>query len=161
MEKDFEKLKDLIKGINVAMMTTTDDSNELRSRPMATTDIKEEGVLWFFTYKDSPKTREISHHNQVNISYINSDKEQYVSVSGKAVPVTDKHKIDELWTPVLKAWFNEGKDDPNISLLRVELEKAEYWDAPTGVKKTFELAKSYATKDTYNSGDHQKLNFNS
>lgn len=158
MEK-FEKLKDLIKDIHIAMLTTVETDGSLRSRPMATTGIKENNVLWFFTKIDSPKISEIEHDRHVNVNYMDRDKERYISVSGKAAIVKDQNKINELWTPVLKAWF-DSKDDPQVALLRVEVEKAEYWDAPSGkLKQTFEMARTALTGHEYSQGEHEKLNF--
>src|SRR5690606_9006634 len=96
MEK-FEKLKELIKDIHIAMLTTAENDGTLRSRPMATTEIKESNVLWFFTKIDSPKIREIEHDGHVNVNYMDRDKERYISVSGKAMTVRDRNKIEELW----------------------------------------------------------------
>lgn len=158
MEK-FEKLKDLIKDIHIAMLTTAEPDGSLRSRPMATTGIKENNVLWFFTKVDSPKISEIERDGHVNVNYMDRDKERYISVSGTAATVRDKNKIDKLWTPVLKAWF-EGKDDPELGLIRVEVEKAEYWDAPSGkLTQSFEMARTALTGHEYSQGEHEKLNF--
>jgi general stress protein 26 len=158
MDQNFEKLKGLIGKIRVAMLTTI-DNGELRSRPMATTEIAEDGVLWFFTYADSPKTEEISHDGHVNISYADTEKELYVSVSGSAATIRDRNKIDELWNPMYAAWFKNGKDDPNIALLRVEPHLAEFWESPSGLKKQYEMLKSALTNASYDEGDHQKLKF--
>src|SRR3954463_2099466 len=128
---DVQKLAKLIKGIKVAMLTTQDDDGTFRSRPMATQDEEFDGTLWFFTQIDSHKVTEIDRQHQVNLSYADSGDNRYVSISGLATLVRDRAKIDELWSPVLKAWFPDGKDDPNIALLRVDVQKAEYWDAPS------------------------------
>jgi general stress protein 26 len=49
-------------------------------------------------------------------------------VNGEAEIILEKAKIDELWTPVAKIWFKEGKDDPNISIIKVSPTNAYYWD---------------------------------
>ena len=49
-------------------------------------------------------------------------------VNGEAVIKSDKAKIEELWTPVAKIWFKEGKEDPNISVIKVTPTSAYYWD---------------------------------
>ena len=124
------KLNELIKDIQVAMLTTVDDEGALRSRPMATQKPDFDGQLWFFTSGSSPKAREIEREHQVNISYADPDKNRYVSVSGTGQVVYDPAKNKELWTSAYKAWFPQGLDDPNLALLRVDVEKAEYWDSP-------------------------------
>jgi general stress protein 26 len=156
--KDLEKMADLIKDIKVAMLTTTDDEGELRSRPMHTQEIKEDGVLYFFTEEDSPKVHELDSHKKVNISYMDRDDQIYVSVSGNATHIKDKNKIYELWTPYLKAWFPKGKDDPNICLLRVEITKAEYWDTPGNrMVQLVGMAKAAVSGEQYKPGENKKI----
>ena len=156
---DVKKLAKLIKGINVAMMTTRDDDGTLRSRPMQTQNHEFDGTLWFFTQASSHKVDEINHEHQVNLSYAEPSDSRYVSVSGTATLVRDRAKIDELWTPVLKAWFPEGKDDPEVALLRVDVSKAEYWDVPTStIVKLVGFTKAVLTGKQYWPGENEKLN---
>lgn len=123
-----KKLNELIKDIETAMLVTADTDGTLRSRPMGTQQIESDGDLWFFTGKNSSKTHAIEHDQHVNISYSSPKDNRYVSVSGRAEIIEDKKKIEELWNPMLKAWFPEGIDDPNITLIKVNVEQAEFWD---------------------------------
>jgi len=91
-----------------------------------------DGSLWFFTAIDSPKAKEIERRSKVNVSYANRDKQQYVSLSGTARVVRDAAKAAELWEPNAAAWFPKGPSDPNVGLIRVDIESAEYWDSATG-----------------------------
>lgn len=128
------KLHDLVTNINFAMLTTVASDGTLRSRPMSTLQFDTEtGVLWFFTADDSPKTDEIASEHQVGLSYASPDKQDYVSISGRARLTRDHTKIAELWTPMAKLWFPKGIEDPRLALLRVEVEAAEYWDSPSGM----------------------------
>jgi general stress protein 26 len=113
------------------MMTTTEPDGSLHSRPMWNQEADEAGDLWFFTRLSSPKVTEISKDGQVNLGYANPDKNDYVSISGRAEIVRDRAKIEEKWSPPLKAWFPDGKDDPQIALIRVHPDKGEYWDSPS------------------------------
>ena len=156
---DVKKLGKLIKGINVAMMTTRDDDGTLRSRPMQTQNQEFDGTLWFFTQASSHKVDEINHEHQVNLSYAEPSDNRYVSVSGTATLVRDRAKIDELWTPALKAWFPDGKDDPEVALLRVDVAKAEYWDQPSStIVKLVGFTKAVLTGQQYQPGENEKLN---
>lgn len=49
-------------------------------------------------------------------------------VNGEAELISDKVKIEELWTPTAEIWFKEGKNDPNISVIKVSPGNAYYWD---------------------------------
>lgn len=157
--KDFEKMVSLIKDIRVAMLTTMDENGELRSRPMATNSISEEGIVYFFTEANAPKIEELDTNNKVNISYIDRDEQVYVSISGYASQMKDKNKIAELWTPYMKAWFPKGKEDPNLCLLKVKISKAEYWDVPSNqMVQLSEMAKAVVEGKQYKAGENKKIN---
>jgi general stress protein 26 len=131
-KNDIELLLEKIKDIPIAMMSTVAADGSLNSRPMATQETAKDGDLWFFTYDNAPKVGEVEQDQQVNISYTKSDAHLFVSVSGKAELVKDRKKIKSLWKPLMKAWFPNGEDDPQLALLRVHVDHAEYWDAPSG-----------------------------
>ena len=131
-ESDFQKLREMIKDIDFCMMTTIDEDGDLHSRPMSVNgQVDPDGDLWFFTGASSHKVSEIAKLPKVNVSFADPDNQRYVSISGTAKLVRDRKKIDELWRPEFKMWFPEGKDDPQVALLRIRLEKAEYWDSPS------------------------------
>ncbi|HEX6901633.1 MAG TPA: pyridoxamine 5'-phosphate oxidase family protein [Thermoanaerobaculia bacterium] len=158
-KNDIEKIRDLIKGISFAMLTTVDEDGSLRSRPMQTQDTEFDGELWFFTGASSHKVDEVQRDRRVNLSYADPDDNRYVSLSGTAALVRDRAKMKELWKPVLKAWFPGGLEDPELALLRVKVEKAEYWDSPSS--KMVQLAgflKAIATgKRLEYAGENEKL----
>ncbi len=131
-KNDITQLVEKIKDIRIAMLTTVEADGSLNSRPMATQDVQDDGDLWFFTYADAPKVGEVERDQQVNISYAKPDANLFVSVSGSAELVRDQKKIKSLWKPLMKAWFPKGEDDPELALLRVHVDHAEYWDAPSG-----------------------------
>ena len=156
--EDVSKLAELIKDIEIAMMTTVEDDGKLHSRPMATQKEKFDGDLWFFTKLHSVKVQEIKHDERVNLSYGLPDKNRYVSVSGVANLVTDKGKMKELWQPTLKAWFPDELEDPEISLLRVNVETAEYWDAPHNtVVRLAGFVKATLTGQEYKPGENKVI----
>ena len=157
---DVEKVRDLIKGISFAMLTTVDEDGSLRSRPMQTQEAEFNGELWFFTSASSPKVGEVQSDQRVNVSYSDPDDNRYVSLSGTATLVRDREKIKELWKPVLKAWFPDGQEDPDLALLRVKVEKAEYWDSPSSkVVQLIGFAKAIVTGKPYGGegSEHEKV----
>lgn len=158
-QEDLGKLIGLIKDIKIAMMTTMDQDGSLRSRPMRNSEVKEDGFIWFFTGYESGKSHEIKNDSHVNLSYSNPDDELYVSVSGRASLTRDQAKIDELWSPALKAWFPGGKEDPNIGLIKVSIDKAEYWDAPNSTMlHLYGVVKAAITGESPDAGDNKKIN---
>ncbi|WP_018477855.1 pyridoxamine 5'-phosphate oxidase family protein [Pontibacter roseus] len=158
-KENLHKLIDKLKDIDTAMMTTVDDDGSLRSRPMRNQQIKEDGVIWFFTGYESGKSHEIKQDAHVNLSYAKPSDNLYVSVSGRASLVKDRAKIEELWNPALKAWFPEGKEDPNIALIKVTIDKAEYWDSPnSAVVHLIGMVKATVTGEQYDPGENKKIN---
>ncbi|MEJ8756582.1 pyridoxamine 5'-phosphate oxidase family protein [Pontibacter sp. H259] len=157
--ENLQKLIDKIKDIDIAMMTTADDDGSLRSRPMRNMQIKEDGIIWFFTGYESAKSHELKNDSHVNLSYADPSNNLYVSVSGRASLSRDKAKIDELWNPAMKAWFPEGKDDPNVGLIKVTIDKAEYWDSPnSAVVHLYGVVKAAITGEPAHPGENKKIN---
>lgn len=129
-DQTIRKLAKLIGEIRIAMLTTETENGALRSRPILTQKTHFDGDLWFITRLDSAKVQEIRQHRQVNLSYVRLHDNTYVSVSGTAELVNDRKKAEELWDPSYQNWLPQGLEDPNLALIRIRVERAEYWDAP-------------------------------
>lgn len=157
--KSLEKVRDMIEDIRIAMMTTVDEHNNLVSRPMAALQVDEDGSIWFFTQRSSPKVDQIEQHDrQVNLSFADVSNADYVSASGTAKEVYDKAKIDELWNPQAKAWFPNGKEDPELTLLKVHIDMAEYWSASDSqMVRFFQQATAAITGNPPKMGENEKV----
>jgi general stress protein 26 len=152
-----KKLKEMLEDIDFCMLTTIDDG-QLRSRPMSTQQAQFDGDIWFFTSDNTHKISEIEADNRVCAAYSKPSDSTYVSVSGRAEVVRDRAKMEELWSPVLKAWFPEGLDDPHLCLLKVTAEQAEYWDSPSGkLVQLVGFVKAIATGQEADWGENKKL----
>ena len=157
-EEAIEKLNELTRDISIAMLTTI-DGGVLRSRPMDTQKTDFDGTLWFLTGADTHKDDEIKKDNRVNVSYAAPDDNKYVSVSGTAEILRDQAKINELWSPVHKAWFPEGKDDPNIRVIKINVEQAEYWDSSSSTfVQVAGFLKALVTGEQADGGENKKIN---
>ncbi len=157
-EEAVAKVRDLIKGINTGMLTTISAEGHLHSRPMRTQETEFDGNVWFFTKAESGKTHDIEANPQVNVAYARNESQDYVSLAGTAELVRDRQKIEELWKPLYKAWFPEGLDDPDLALIKVSAESAEYWDSPTNVVAHIAgFVKAVTTGKQLNVGDNQKV----
>ncbi len=153
-----KKLAEMIHDIDFAMLTTVAEDGSLHSRPMSTQRAEFDGNLWFFTRASAPKVGEVEREQHVNVAYAQPEAQRYVSVSGRATVVRDRAKIEELWSPELKAWFPEGSDDPDLALLKVAVERAEYWDSPSSaVAHAFSFVKALVTGQPANPGDNEKI----
>jgi general stress protein 26 len=130
-QDEIETLRELIKDIDTAMLTTATEEG-LVSRPMKTQEVEFDGDLWFFTKKETNKYHEIVHNQDVNVAYVGKS---YVSVRGRAEIVEDLNKKKELWSKVYEKIMQTSYDDPNVILIKVNVEAAEYWEGGNLLKK--------------------------
>ncbi|NYE58876.1 general stress protein 26 [Duganella sp. 1224] len=135
-----------IKDVRFGMFTTVDGDNVLTSRPLTTQQIDNEGNMWFFTSDEAAFTHDLAAHPEVNVSFSNPEEQMYLSVTGQAYLLKDRAKARELWSPLVRAWFPGGLDDPHLAMIRVRIQSAEYWDASASkMKQLVQLAKSALT----------------
>jgi len=125
-----EKLKELAES-KTCLFSTYEDGR-IVSRPMATLKVDERGTMWFMSDKNSVKNEQVLSDNRVYLMYADTSKQHFLSVYGYAEIVFDRTKVDELWTPIAKAWFEQGKDDPDISIIKVKPQDGHYWDTKDG-----------------------------
>jgi general stress protein 26 len=129
--EELARLAALVRQMKVGMLTTIEPDGSLRSRPLETLEVDAGGRLWFFTQAHSPKAIEAeANSHQVSLAYADPRDEDFASISGTANVVRDREKMRALWSPGLKRWFPKGLEDPDLALLEVRIDKAEYWDAP-------------------------------
>ena len=147
-DDSLEKLGKLIEGNDIAMLTTRIGDGRLISRPLRMQQLDSDGALWFITDRNSHKAEEIRLQPQVNASFASTERNTYVSVAGRASVVFDKARLTAMWTPAMSVFYPKGVDDPDLCLLRVQAESAEYWDGPGGlVGQALYLAMTAVTRD--------------
>ena len=143
------RVKELVEDIDFTMLTTQDASGSLVSRPMSTRQMDDNGDIWFFTLEDSKKVDEAEADQDVGLSYLDSKGHRYVSVAGRARTVADRAKMEELYTPSLDIWFEDGLDTPGITLLKVTPVECEFWEPKHGTLVTAAgVLKALVTRDT-------------
>jgi general stress protein 26 len=125
--KGIQKMREMIKGHRVFMMATHLEKIPFSVCPMTLQEMDAQGDLWFFTPKNSDHFKDIENDNRVQLILANEQEHLYLSIFGNATHMVDEAKVDQLWSPMLKAWFN-GKDDPNLALLNINMETAFYWN---------------------------------
>lgn len=151
------QLAGLIRDIKVAMLTTSVRGDGLRSRPMFTQDAPFDGSLWFMTSVAAGVVNEVYDNTEVLLTYAHPGAQSYVAANGVGSVHNDRAMIRSLWKPTLKAWFPEGAEDPKIRLIRVVVERAEFWDSPSAPVRLFQFAKSLVTGEQMEGGDHETL----
>ncbi len=157
-EEAIAKIAKMLKETRIAMLTTFTEEGHLHARPMAMQDIEFDGDIWFFTGKSSPKVHQIEDSPRVNVAFSDPDHQNYVSLSGRASLVIDAEKNKELWNPALTAWFPQGLEDPELALLKIDVDGAEYWDAPSStVAHVVGFVQAKLTGKPGDPGDHAKI----
>jgi general stress protein 26 len=153
-----EKFKALAADVNICMFTTIDDDHNIASRPMFTSDVDDDGNVWFFTNEFSEKINEVSADNFVHLIYAHPGKNIYVDVKGTCSLIIDRQKMESLWKPELKTWFPEGLEDPKVCPVRVSTETAQYWNhASSKMGLFFQMFRSIAKGDQYKETEKGKL----
>lgn len=131
-QTDVQRFRELIKDIKFAMLATVNsEDGSLRSRPMTLQQTEFDGALWFFGGRSTRPVIDIMEHPKVNLAFSEPKHNSYISASGQAEIVQDRAKAKELWNPLYKAWFSEGLEDPELCLIKVTVESADYWDSPS------------------------------
>ena len=139
---------ELVERADSAMLTTMTADGDHVSRPMAVQEAEFDGDLWFFTYDDSAKARQIAQHPKVNVAIANDKESEWVSIAGSAEVVHDRAKAEELWAKPLEAWFPDGLETEGLALIKVHADSAEYWDAATSkVRQLVGMARAIRNDD--------------
>ncbi len=154
----------LIKDIKFGMFTHRHEDGMLHSAPLTTQNGKDDqgSVLYFFVSRAGDIAHCVIRDGNVNVSYAHPGDDSYVSISGAAAIVENTAKKEALFTSFAKAWFPGGPTDPDLALLEVAIEHAEYWDVKES--KMMQLAKmataAITGKPPSGMGEHKELNMN-
>lgn len=152
---ELRQLAKLIEPMSVAMLTTLDDDGRMANRPMSPLQMDEHGALWFFTDLRSSKAE---HLGVLNLGFVDSKDQTYVSVSGRGELHTERAAIEGLWTEFARPWFPGGVESPHLALLKVVPETAEYWDAPNSkMVRMLAMAASIVARKPIGLGDNARL----
>lgn len=154
-----ERLVELLKSVNIAMLSTRGSDGHFHSRPMATSDVEFDGSVYFLTDDRSGKVHDLETDAETIVTYADDGKSIYLALRGRAEVIHDREIIKKHWTASARGWFPKGTDDPDLALLKVTIEDAEYWDAPNGTMVVmFAYAKAALTgKKAGNVGEHARV----
>lgn len=152
MTDELAIVRTILKSARTASVTTRTASGALHSRPLAVLEDDFEGTLWFFTADPSSKTADLAAHPEVNVSV--GDGKGWLSFSGVATISRDQERIDRYWNPWAAAYFEGGRDDPAVALLRVDVSSIHYWDLDKpAIVTAFEGVKGLLTRSAPDVGD--------
>jgi general stress protein 26 len=150
-----DRVWDLMKKIGFAMLVTR-DGDKLRARPMSAYLERGSNAIFFLTDARRHKDEEIAGNPNVNVSFADAGEQKYVSVTGTAVVSNDRAKIKQLFSTPAKAWW-ESAEDPNIRVIRITPDDAEFWDAPGSVISYVKMAAAAMTGSRPDIGENRKV----
>lgn len=140
-QEQIDKIQDVIKDVKYAMMSTTNDKGDIHAWPMTTSEASVAAKeIWFIGDKTSDVVKDIQSNSKIGLSYATQDEKDYVSVSANAELSDDADKLDELWSPVYNAFFEQGKEDPNVQLIKVVPHGVECWLSGSSTVNMFKMA---------------------
>ncbi len=145
--ENIQKVRDIIKGTRIAMLTHVDEDGRLVSKPMATQEVDFDGTVRFIAERASGQGTAIQKNPNVNVAYAGSGA--WASLSGSARIVNDTDKLRELWSSFTGSWLEGGPENPNNVLIEIDADTAEYWDSP-GSSKVTQVANLIKAKVTGN-----------
>jgi general stress protein 26 len=153
--RDAERAWELMKKIGFAMLVTR-DGDKLRARPMSAHLERENNAIYFLTDARRHKDDEIARNPGINLSFADASAQKYVSLTGTAVVSNDRAKIKELFSTPAKAWWDSA-EDPNIRVLKITPDDAEYWDSPGTVVSYVKMAAAAVTGTRPDLGENRKV----
>lgn len=152
-----QKIWKMIKKIKVGMLVTL-DGDMPRARPMHLVQDEYDGTLWFYTRGSAEKVFEAQADHDVCLSFSDQESGTYVSLSGKATLTRNQELIEKYWNPFVAAWFPEGKEDPDVTLLEIKIQFGEHWKAKESKAfQLYEITKANVKKSTPDMGENEKF----
>lgn len=123
------------------MLTTARTDGKLLAHPMVPQQVTEDSDLWFFLSLEGDQAEALRQGPHVNVAV--AEAGTWLSVSGTVAFVDDQAKIDELWNDRAAEWFQGGRTDSSLGLVKVSTDSAQFWGTPGGkVRSIAELVKS-------------------
>lgn len=112
---------------DMTMMLGLDGVEDGHARPMTAQVEGDRGPIWFFTAKDAAIVQRLGNGNRAIATFTSKGHDLFATVHGTLRVDNDRAVIDRLWNRYVSAWYEKGKDDPKLALLRLDAERAEIW----------------------------------
>lgn len=158
-EEAVEKLKELVDKIDIGMVGTYQRVNEyVYAVPMSRQEVDEEGNIWYLLSAESETHRNVLNNSNVSIMFADTSSYNFLSLNGKGEILNDQEGIDKYWNKMIEAWFEKGREDPNIRVMKVSPIEAHYWDNKTNKFVTiFKVLTSAVTGEKLDIGREGEL----
>ena len=114
--------------------------------------------IWFVTRKDNEIAQAAGSPAEALFIVCARDGKFQASIAGELTQDFDRERLDRLWNPVVAAWYPNGKDDPNLTMMRFDCTDAEVWHGEAGLLRfAFEIAKGNLTGAMPDVGEKTEL----
>ena len=148
-----EKIRKIAEGARSCLFGTMRAGQPLEVRPMAVQKVDEAGRIWFLSGRDSNKNHRLEHDSHVQLLFANPGASEFLSVTGRATVSDDRALREKFWTPMAKTWFPGGVDDPQLTVIGVQIDGGHYWDTVHGKAITLmKIAAGAVTGKNHNVG---------
>jgi general stress protein 26 len=153
-----DRLWKAIEDDHTGMLGLTHDNHHFQ--PMTAFVEKDTNTLWFFTRNDTDLAQSVAGGAGTDAAFIFTDRKLQACIDGRLTLSHDRERIDRYWNAHVAAWYPDGKDDPALTMLRLDVSEAAVWITEGGLLKyAFEVAKANASKTTPDVGERRDLNF--
>ena len=130
-----------LKAVHAGMLGVSGSGQHMQ--PMAPQVEQETATIWFFTRRDTDLCRAVGHGSTAHFCVISDDHDYHACMCGALSEERSAEKVEKFWSPVVDSWFEGGKDDPDMTLLKLKLEDAAIWaSTDSSVRFGWEIAKS-------------------
>ena len=151
----WEQLEDS-KAVMLGLMSPADGCLQ----PMAPLVDRETGRIWFYAKKTSKLVLAVGEGHRAQLVLIGQNQDYHACVSGTLEQIYDREVIDRFWSVVASAWFENGKDDPDLIMLRFSPHDAEIWASSTNaIVFGWEIAKANMSSSDPDIGLHERITF--
>ena len=157
-----EKLKSLAEKTDIGMLCThVSGTKHVHAVPMSTQEVDEEGNIWFLFSSDSETYKHLQEDKTICLLYSDIRNYNFLSIHGTAEVSQDEDRIEKYWNKMMEGWFEKGKEDLTIRVMKVMPHEAHYWDNKTNKLVTFfKVAISAVSGQKLDIGREGDLNIN-
>jgi general stress protein 26 len=113
---------------DMTVMLGLEGREDGHTRPMTAEFEEERGPIWFFSSRDTALVQNLTARARAIVTFASKGHDLFASIQGTLSLDQDRATIDRLWNPFVAAWYEGGKDDPKLALLRLDAERAEIWE---------------------------------
>ncbi|QEC53603.1 general stress protein 26 [Anseongella ginsenosidimutans] len=124
-----KKLKELVDKIDIGILCTfVPESVYPHAVPMSRQEVDEQGNIWYLFSTESETYTNLERNSKISVLFSHVGDYNFLSVNGIAEISRDGERVDKYWNKMMESWFEKGKDDPRIRILKVVPQEAHYWD---------------------------------